>query len=88
MVGRRIVDIFHIFEQIRTFQHEGGFDCTFSDMEYLSEKINGFFSTFEFKCKMCSTKMSISSESKEGNYLSINKAVLNATVAIGKIFSI
>lgn len=43
------------------------------------KKNNGFFSTFQFKCKMCGTKMCISSENKE--------AVLNGTVAIGKIYS-
>ncbi|XP_025198499.1 uncharacterized protein LOC112596890 [Melanaphis sacchari] len=83
LVGRRIVDIFHIFEQIRTFRHESGFDCTFSDMEYVSEKLNGYFSTFEFKCKMCCIKMRISSENIKADYLTINKAVLNGTVAIG-----
>ncbi|KAL4153670.1 hypothetical protein QTP88_001503 [Uroleucon formosanum] len=83
LVGRRIVDIFHIFEQIRTFRHESGFDCTFSDMEYVSEKLNGYFSTFEFKCKICCIKMRISSENIKADYLTINKAVLNGTVAIG-----
>lgn len=55
-------------------------------MEYVSKKINGYFSTFEFKCKMCCIKMSITSENIKTDYLSINKAVLNGTVAIGKHF--
>ncbi|CAI6370727.1 unnamed protein product [Macrosiphum euphorbiae] len=52
-------------------------------MEYVSEKLNGYFSTFEFKCKMCGIKMRISSENIKADYLTINKAVLNGTVAIG-----
>jgi len=39
LTGRRIVDIGYIFEQIKlTNKHEGGFDCTFNDMEFIEEK--------------------------------------------------
>jgi len=57
-------------------------------MEYVSEKLNGYFSTFELKCKMCCIKMHISSENIKADYLTINKAVLNGTVAIGNFFII
>lgn len=83
--GRRIVDINHIFKQIQDYTHKGGFDCSFMSMVFVSEKRIGFFSKFKFKCQMCKIETIISTEPTNETYLPINKAVINGTVAIGKI---
>lgn len=85
LIGRRIVDIGHIFNEIQNSRHSGGFGCSFLDMIFKREEINGFFSIFYFHCKMCGIEKKISSE-KPNNFecIPINKAVVNATLAIGK----
>lgn len=67
----KVVNIFYLFKQIRMFWHKSGIYCAFTVMEYISEKKEQFFSTFEFKYKMCCTKMNILSENKKANYLCI-----------------
>lgn len=54
-MGRRFVNIKHIFDSIQSIKHEG-FDCTFSDLKFVNEIRKGFFSTFVFTCKVCGKK--------------------------------
>lgn len=49
----------------------------------IKENCKGFESTWTFKCKMCNSISIITSEETTSNYISINKAVVNATIAIG-----
>ncbi|XP_050537060.1 uncharacterized protein LOC126903111 [Daktulosphaira vitifoliae] len=81
--GRRIVDIKHLFKQIQNSKH-GKFDCSFLDMEFKNEIRKGYNSVFYFKCKMCGTTSSFTSENQnENKYLEINQAIVNGTLAIG-----
>lgn len=80
------MDIAYLFKQIQNSRHKGGSDCSFMDMEFESELIRGYSSEFNFRCKMCGVKEIFSSENKHNDYLPINKALVNATLAIGIIF--
>ncbi|KAJ8882925.1 hypothetical protein PR048_014764 [Dryococelus australis] len=40
--GRRIVDIVYLFTQIQNEKHHGGSDCSFMDMDFVKEKVDGF----------------------------------------------
>lgn len=60
--GRRIVDVMHIFDQIRNGNHGIGLGCTFIDCELLKEVRSGYFSSWIFKCKMCNMLTKIESE--------------------------
>lgn len=81
--GRRIVDMKHVFNQIKKSQHLGTFDCTFMNVDLINEVRKGFETTWTFKCTMCQSITVITSESKELNYVPINQAIVNGTIAIG-----
>lgn len=81
-VGRRIVDIFYIFQQLQNSVHNIAFGCSFMNSELVKEYRNGYFCTWTFKCKMCNLITKIESEKSE-SYIPINKAIVNATVGIG-----
>ncbi|KAG8189245.1 hypothetical protein JTE90_013773 [Oedothorax gibbosus] len=51
--GKRIVDIKFFMEQLKQMNSHSPFDCTFSDMNIISEEIQGFKSGLKFKCNMC-----------------------------------
>lgn len=87
--GRRIVDLFYIFDQIQSNVYSGGFDCSFMNMKIISEKKNGFQSKFTFKCQICGISTIINSENKKGQntYLPIIEAVVSGTIAIGIEYS-
>ena len=83
------MDIGYIFEQIKlTNKHEGGFDCTFNDMEFIEEKRYGFYSKYIFQCKMCNIQQISSENHNNDSYMSINQAVVNGTISVGTIFFI
>jgi len=63
-------------------------DCSFIDMEFQSEKIYGFHSVFNFKCKMCGIESKIYSENTQQECVPINKAIINGCQAIGKIYCV
>lgn len=89
LAGRRIVDINYFFKQIQESLHNGGFGCSFLDMDFVSEIHVGFLSKFKFKCRMCGIKTLILSE-KTGEpteHLPINEAAVNGTLSIGMIFN-
>ncbi|CAI6352824.1 unnamed protein product [Macrosiphum euphorbiae] len=53
-------------------------------MIFKEEEKQGYFSIFHFKCKMCGIEKKISCENtKNVECIPINKAVVNATIAIG-----
>jgi len=85
--GRRIVDIKYIFDQIQNSRHEH-FDCSFLDMVFQSECRKGYMSVLNFRCKMCNISSSFTSENIQhtNNYLPINKAIVNGSLAIGTEF--
>lgn len=81
--GRRIVNISHLFSQIQNSRH-ANLQCSFLDMQFLTEQRKGYSSTFKFRCKMCGITSIITSENEhDSNYLPINKALVNGSIAIG-----
>ena len=84
--GRRIVDIEYFINQIQK-RHEGGFRCSFIDMEYQSEIIQGLQSILYFKCKMCNIVSKLYTANISNiQSISVNKSVVNACQAIGLHF--
>ncbi|XP_060861794.1 uncharacterized protein LOC132938802, partial [Metopolophium dirhodum] len=83
LVGRRIVDIAYIFEQIKKNRHSGGTDCSFLDMIFKSEIRNGYTSSFKFQCQICSIESIIHSENPKESYIPINKSLVNGSIAAG-----
>lgn len=53
------------------------------NMEFESELMRGYSSEFYFRCKMCGVKNKFLSENIQNNYILINKALVNASLAIG-----
>lgn len=87
-MGRRIVDINFIFRQIFECKHKSGLDCTFLDMDCISERRLGFYSVWKFKCKICNTKFNLFSElQSQTEYIAINKAAVSGSIAIGTGYS-
>ncbi|CAI6342668.1 unnamed protein product [Macrosiphum euphorbiae] len=84
IIGRRIVDLSYIFAQIKNVNHDIGLGCSFIDMDFVSEDRRGCYSECWFICKMCNIKSKICTvkESPKTNW-SINKAIVNSTIAIG-----
>ncbi|XP_022172386.1 uncharacterized protein LOC111035173, partial [Myzus persicae] len=80
--GRRIVDIFYIFQQIKNDMHDGGFGCSFMNSELVKEIRNGYYCTWIFKCSMCLITTKIESE-RTGTYIQVNKATVTASIGIG-----
>lgn len=82
-LGRRIVDIFYVFEQVRDIEHSGGFGCSFINMSFVSEKRQGFYSQFKFKCNMCVIIKFIQSEKLNSKFIPINEGIVSGKIAIG-----
>jgi len=55
LLGRRIVNISHLFNAIKLIDNHKPFDCSFKDIIIIKEIKYGFKSTFVFKCDMCNT---------------------------------
>lgn len=73
-----------VFKQILNCRHKGGLDCTFLDMELISEHRKGFFCSWLFKCLVCRIKIKIDSENtSETEYVGVNKAAVSGYIAIG-----
>lgn len=83
MVGRRIVDVAYIFEQIKNSRHSGGTNCSFLSMTFISETRKGYNSCFKFKCQVCNIESIIHSENPIKTYIPINKALVNGSIAAG-----
>jgi len=77
-----------VFKQIQSIRHDK-FDCSFLDMVFQHECRRGYTSVFTFKCKMCNFESTMYSErSVQSNYLGINKAIVNGSLAIGNTYNI
>jgi len=85
ILGRRIVNISHLFNAIKLIDNHEPFDCSFKDMRIIKEIKYGFKSTFVFKCNMCNTISKISTEDE--NLMSINAAAVAGIINIGCGFS-
>jgi len=85
ITGRRIVNIVHLFYQIKNVENHEPFDCGFKDMILIGERKFGFKSIFHFKCSMCSIKKYISTESEE--FMNINTLAVAGVMNIGGGFS-
>lgn len=76
------MNFLHLIKQIQK-RHSGPYDCSFIDMEYISEVNYGFLSIFTFKCKICKVITKLRSEYVHHSERHINKAAVNACQAIG-----
>lgn len=73
-----------VFKQILNCRHKEGLDCTFLDMELISEHRKGFFCSWLFKCLVCQIKIKIDSENtSETEYVGVNKAAVSGSITIG-----
>ncbi|KAF2884783.1 hypothetical protein ILUMI_21390 [Ignelater luminosus] len=79
---RRIVDITHLFESLKSLRHEE-FGCSFFDIDIISEKRFGLRSVFNTKCKVCNIKETLSTERVDGEHVDINKAAVSGLFAVG-----
>ncbi|KAL4123062.1 hypothetical protein QTP88_015294 [Uroleucon formosanum] len=80
--GRRIVNMFHLFEEIKNIDdHSQPFDCGFKNMYVIGEKKLGFKSIFTFQCAMCNIKKTVSTEN---NFcMPINTSAVLGVISIG-----
>jgi len=82
IVGRRIVNIFHLFEEIKKIDdHLQLFDSGFKNMKIIGEKKCGFKSIFTFQCAMCNIKKTVSTENDF--FMSINTSAVLGVISIG-----
>jgi hypothetical protein len=74
-------------DQIQNSRHEH-FYFLFLNMVFQSECRKGYMSVFNFLCKMCNISSYFTSENIQytNNYLSIDKAIVNGSLAIGTNF--
>lgn len=85
ILGRRIVNILHLFNEIKYIDNHEPFDCSFKDMQIVKEIKYGFKSTFVFKCNMCNVIKKISTEND--SLMSLNTAAVAGIINIGCGFS-
>src|SRR5690606_26884996 len=67
LVGRRIVDIQHVFEQLLCVGRHEPFDCGLESMSVVKENRDGLHSTYTLKCKMCNCTKEIASNKSDIN---------------------
>ncbi|XP_025420451.1 uncharacterized protein LOC112690619, partial [Sipha flava] len=79
--GRRIVNIFNLFEEIKNIDKHDPFDCSFKNMIVIGEKRIGFKSIFTFKCSMCQIKKTVGTENNV--FTPINTSVVIGVLNIG-----
>lgn len=82
-IGRRITDMSHVFNSILNVWHPGGFGCSFVNNEFVREQVDGFYSKWIFKCKMCNIQTVLSSEEVGRRIMPINDAAVHGIVASG-----
>ncbi|KAK4885602.1 hypothetical protein RN001_001873 [Aquatica leii] len=85
VTGRRIVNISYFFEQLISIRHEG-FDCSFYDLNIISEKFEGLQSVFSFKCSVCNKIETIRNDITE-NKMNTNLGVVAGAIATGVGYS-
>ncbi|KAK4884125.1 hypothetical protein RN001_000396 [Aquatica leii] len=84
ITGRRIVEMSYFFNQLQQIKHEG-FGCSFSDLRFISEKIEGLRSIFTFKCSICNITERIRTENLDDGTPqdTINISAVAGSVATG-----
>lgn len=82
----RFVDIEYLFEAIKQIEHKP-FGCTFKDLTLKKEIKNGFLSEFVFQCNICNKMEYISNENRNSMSMSINSAIVSATLCTGLGYS-
>lgn len=85
--GRRIVDIKHMFNEIKKISRHEPFQCGFADMTCVSEVSTGLRSGFKFKCEMCNLSDIIWSETHSGDDMDVNTAAVAGVMSIGSGYS-
>jgi hypothetical protein len=86
--GRSLVEMGHFFRSIQAERHGGGLDCTFMDMDFVGECLQGFRSLWLFQCRVCHKKTTLYSENdKQCGFVPVNSAVVHAIVATGGGYS-
>jgi len=79
--GRRVVNISHLFQEIKSIDNHKPLDCGFQNMILIGERKLGLKSFFSFKCCMCDIKKTISSENVD--LMAINTSAVIGTLNIG-----
>ncbi|XP_060875891.1 uncharacterized protein LOC132949126 [Metopolophium dirhodum] len=87
IVGRRILDLAYICQQIKEKDNHDPYGCSFKDMVCVNEKKIGLKSSFAFKCNFCLKTYTIDSESSEANMTDINIAAVAGIMNVGGGFS-
>ncbi|KAK4877525.1 hypothetical protein RN001_010031 [Aquatica leii] len=77
VTGRRIINISYFFSQLKLLQHKG-YDCSFFDLNLISEKIEGLQSIFSFQCAVCNIIQTVKSDDPSEKHSSNLLAVLGA----------
>lgn len=87
--GRRIIEIFSFIREIQNnLSDHGPFECTFKDMNLISETRSGLQSKINFECKMCGLKKSLKTNNYENvGTININEAAVVGTLASGGGYS-
>lgn len=85
LIGRRIVDIKHLFDCIANIQHKP-LDCNFTNLKFCTEKRTGNISKFVFKCAMCN-KIEIIWSEIPTQHVNINVALVEGIVCTGNGYS-
>ncbi|GBP55586.1 hypothetical protein EVAR_35820_1 [Eumeta japonica] len=84
-MGRRVIDMTYFFERLQEISaHTSLFNCNLSNIIIAGEKRIGFISHFKFKCELCGTYFSVSSDDPNNTKnVDINTAVCSGIVATG-----
>ncbi len=86
MKGRRIFDVGRLFEEIKRIGSHSR-QCTFKDMDLISETIRGLNSTFKFQCKKCGVIRKLQSCPEIPNAMNINEDAVLGITSIGSGYS-
>lgn len=85
LLGRRIVDIGFIFDEIKRISIHEPFECGFENMTFVKETEEGLRSGFRFQCSMCNLIETIWSEPpKSSNHrMDINSSAVAGIMSVG-----
>lgn len=83
--GRRVVDLDYLLRYPKLMGRHEPFECSFLDMEPVSELRKGFKSTVTLKCSMCNMKSTLCTEdpAKSDEYMDVNTAAVSGAVSTG-----
>ncbi|KAK4880023.1 hypothetical protein RN001_008169 [Aquatica leii] len=77
VTGRRIINISYFFSQLKSLQHKG-YDCSFFDLNLISEKLEGLQSIFSFQCAVCNIIQTVKTDDPSEKHSSNLLVVLGA----------